>query len=112
MLGAAVAVAGTTYYLQRTGHSALATGAEPAADPGVRAKTVTVYAEPSGAQITVGGQPAGSGVPVQVSHSTVELEIRVTYPGYRPWTRTLTASSLFGDERIYVVRLDQADEAR
>lgn len=109
VLGAAVAVAGTTYYLMPAG--ALATGAEPDADR-ARPRTVTVYAEPGAAQITIGGQPAGSGVPVQVSHTTDELEIRVTYPGYRPWTRTLTASSLVGDERIYVVRLDQADEAR
>jgi hypothetical protein len=106
VLGAAVAVAGTTYYLKPSG-SVLATGAEQDAE-GARARTVTVHAEPAGAQITIGGQPAGSGVPVHVSSSTVE--IRVTYPGYRPWTHTLTASSPVGDERIYVVRLDQADE--
>jgi hypothetical protein len=108
VLGAAVAVAGTTYYLQRDG-TALATSAEPVGE-GARARTVTVHAEPEGAQITIGGKPAGSGVPVQVSNSTVE--IRVTYPGYRTWTRTLTATSEVGAERIYVVRLDQAEEAR
>jgi hypothetical protein len=84
----------------------MATG--PRAQAREQVKTITVYAEPAGAQITVGGEPATSGVAVPVPRSAVELDIRVTYPGYRTWSRTLSASDLFGDERIYVVRLDQA----
>ncbi|HKE17999.1 MAG TPA: hypothetical protein VKB80_24150 [Kofleriaceae bacterium] len=104
-VGAAAAGLGTAYTLQRGG----AEESPPAshAAPPVRSKTITVYAEPSGVQIVVGGRPADSGVPVVVPPGTVELPIEVTYPGYRPWSRTLSATDLFGDERIYVVQLDR-----
>jgi hypothetical protein len=105
-LGAGVAGLGTAYTLQRGEPTAAANGGASAR--GQSTKTVTVYAEPDGAHIMVGGNAARSGAPVEVPRSAAGVEIVVTYPGYEPWTRTVPAGDLSGDERIYVVRLDRA----
>ncbi|HWM85682.1 MAG TPA: hypothetical protein VNO33_07585 [Kofleriaceae bacterium] len=103
LLGAAAAALGTTYYLKRTSPTALATSARP--EP-VSAPSLTVNAEPTGAQITVDGAPVDSGVTVPVPRSAIQVEIRVEHPGYRPFSRSVPASQLVGPERFYV-RLDR-----
>jgi hypothetical protein len=105
VLAVVVAGLGVAYTVRRLRPAELTDTAAAAAGD---IKTVTVYAEPAGAQITVGGDPTASGVPVRVARGAASLEIRVTYPGYRPWSRTVSAGDLLGDERIYVVRLDPA----
>jgi hypothetical protein len=101
LLGAAVAGGGTAYFFQRTGQTALATGGEPAAS-----LSLTVHSEPADAAITVDGRPVASGVTVQVPHTARPIEIQVAHPGYRAWSRTLSAGDVSPAERIFV-RLDR-----
>lgn len=106
LVGAALAGGGTAFYLEWMQPEALAIGEEPAARE--RSPAFIIYPDPAAADITVDGEPiaAGVAVPVLRSGRVGPIEIRVTHPGYRPWSGSVLASELTDGGRIYV-RLDR-----
>jgi hypothetical protein len=103
-LGAAVAGLGTAYYLERSGQTALATSG--VGESGAHTTTLTVTTEPEAAEITLDGAPVSPGVAVELPRAGSRIVIRVAHPGYRPWSRTLSAGELSTDQRLHV-RLDR-----
>jgi hypothetical protein len=108
LVGAAVAGLGTAFVLKRERPPARA--ADPVAAP-VSAQLpaeVAVFPDPAGSAVTIDGVAVSPGVTVPIVRKgpAAEVEIRVTHPGYRAWSRTILATELIGGERIFV-RLDR-----
>jgi hypothetical protein len=98
LLGAAAAALSTAYYFKRVRNPAGAAGAQLEAQP----PTLTFSAEPKDAEIRVNGHLVDADVALAVPPEANTLDITVTRDGYRPWSRTLSASALAGSERIFV----------
>jgi hypothetical protein len=97
VLGAAAAALSTAYYFKKV-RTAGAEARERAAQPA----TLTFSAEPKDAEIRVNGHLVDADVALAVPPEADTLDITVTRDGYRPWSRTLSASGLSGSERIFV----------
>ncbi len=98
LLGAAAAALATAYYFQRVRNA----GAEAREQPVAAPPTLTFSAEPKDAEIRVNGHLVDADVALAVPPEADTLDITVTRDGYRPWSRTLSASTLSGSERIFV----------
>ena len=96
ILGAAAAALATAYYFKRVRNA----GAE--AVPARQPATVTFSAEPKDAEIRVNGHQVDADVALAIPPEADTLDITVTRAGYRTWTRTLSASTITGTERIFV----------
>ena len=96
VLGAAAAALATAYYFKRVRNA----GAETA--PARQPATVTFSAEPKDAEIRVNGHQVDADVALAIPPEADTLDITVTRAGYRTWTRTLSAGTITGSERIFV----------
>jgi len=99
MLGAAAAALSTAYYFKRVRNAG---AGEQSAHAAERLRTLTFSAEPKDAQIRVNGHPVDADVALAVPPEADTLDITVARDGYRTWSRTLSASTLVGSERIFV----------
>jgi hypothetical protein len=108
LVGAAVAGLATAFFLERERTPARASTPVAAAVPAQSPAEVTVFPDPPNSAVTIDGVPVSPGVTVPIvrNGSAAEVEIRVTHPGYRAWSRTILATELIGGERIFV-RLDR-----
>ena len=59
--------------------------------------------EPKDAEIRVNGHLVDADVALAIPPEADTLDITVARAGYRTWSRTLSASSMIGSERIFVV---------
>jgi hypothetical protein len=98
ILGAAAAALSTAYYFKRVRNAgAEAATPQPAAQP-----TLTFSAEPKDAEIRVNGHLVDADVALAIPPEADQLDITVSRTGYRTWSRTLSASTMVGSERIFV----------
>lgn len=99
LLGAAAAALSTAYYFKKVRNPGASVRAgQTAAQPA----TLTFSAEPKDAEIRVNGHLVDADIALAIPPEADTLDITVTRDGYRPWSRTLSASTLAGSERIFV----------